>query len=289
MKYNCLHTHTNFCDGKGDVESFCRKAWEKGFHSLGFSSHAPIEKKTGFPETGWTMKEERLEAYIETVNTAKRRWEGRLNVFLGLEIDFISGLISPSDSDYAKMGLDFVIGSAHYIIPSQGAPFTVDFPPNELEQVIKTSYGGDPLALTEAYWDALEGLIRSGGFDILGHPDLIKRNNTKLNLFSEDSGLYLERIAKAAALAGEYKITIEVNTGGLNRGYTNSVYPSHPFLKLFRENKVPAVINADAHYPEHLDGHYPQAREALLAANYRKTMLFEGKKDGRPLWREEEL
>ena len=288
MKYACLHTHTNFCDGKGDVESFCCSAYEKGFHSLGFSSHAPVEKKTGF-KTNWHMKEERLGEYLEAINAAKQRWEGRLAIYAGLEVDYISGLMGPADNDYRDMGLDYIIGSCHYVIPSRGAPFTVDDSLNVVEQGIKDSYGGDPLAFAEAYWDSQEGLISSGGFDILGHPDLVKKNNAQGRLFSEDAEPYRKRIARAAVLAGEQGVTIEVNTGGLIRGWTDSIYPSLPLLRLFRENKVPAIINADAHKPENLDGYYPEARECLLAAGYKSMVLFEGKKDGRPVWREEAL
>jgi histidinol-phosphatase (PHP family) len=235
------------------------------------------------------MKEELLDGYLETVNAAKSRWEGRLTIYLGLEVDYVNGLMGPADKDYLEMGLDYIIGSAHYVLPSRGAPFTVDAPLEELEQGIKESYGGDTLALVEAYWDSLEGLIRGKGFDILAHPDLIKRNNAGGRLFSEDTKSYRKRIEQAAALAGEFGVTIEVNTGGMNRKHADSPYPSPHFLKLFRENNVSAVINADAHNPEDLDGHYPEARQALLAAGYIKAMLFAGKRDGRALWQEEAL
>ena len=288
MRYACLHTHTNFCDGEGDVESFCRRAWEKGLYSLGFSSHAPIEKKTGF-QTCWNMKEGLLDKYIETVNAAKRRWKDRLTIFLGLEVDFINGLISPADKDYQELGLDYIIGSVHYVLPPHGAPFTVDDSLKEVEQGIKTGYSGDVLAMTEDYWDSVESLIMAGGFDILGHPDLLIKNNINNYLFSEDAEPYKKRIAGVAVLAGKSKTTIEVNTGGMNRRKTESPYPSLPLLKLFRENNVPAVINADAHDPDHLDGHYAEARKTLLEAGYRKTLLFEGKENNRPVWLEEEL
>ena len=289
MKYACLHTHTGFCDGKGNVETFCQAAFEKGLCSLGFSAHAPIERKTGFPKTGWTMPEELLEEYIDAVNAAKHRWQDKLSIYLGLEVDFIEGLIGPADKDYREMGLDYIIGSVHYVAPSRGAPFTVDAPPEEVDQGIYESYGGDALAWVEAYWDSLEALIRSGGFDFLGHPDLIKRNNSRNRLFSENSDPYRKRAVKAANLAGEYQVTIEVNTGGMNRGSTDSPYPSLPLLKLFRENNVPAIINADAHNPGDLDGHYSQARTLLLDAGYSKTVLFGGRKNGKPLWLEEDL
>ena len=289
LQYTCLHTHTIFCDGKADVETFCRQAFDKGLHSLGFSAHAPIEKKTGFPRTNWTMKEELMGEYIDTVNAAKSRWEGRLRVFLGLEVDYIPGLMGPADSEYRELGLDYIIGSVHYIIPSRGAPFTVDSNARELQQRIQESYNGDPSAVTEAYFNSLETMISTGGLDIIGHPDLIRKSNSKIHFFDEDSEFYRKRCASAAALAGKGGIITEVNTGGMNRGYIETPYPSRVLLELFCKNKVPAVINADAHRPEDLNGYYEEARQALLDAGYKKMVLLEGRKNNRPVWIEKEL
>jgi histidinol-phosphatase (PHP family) len=288
MTYSCIHTHTHFCDGTGDVESFCLAAMEKGFLSLGFSAHAPIFKKTGIP-SDWNVKEERLEEYLDAVRAAKRRWKGKLLVYLGLEVDFIPGLMGPADKDYPGMGLDYIIGSVHFIVPPRGAPFTVDGKPEELERGVKEAYGGDGQALVNAYWDSLEAMLRAGGLDVLGHADLIKKNNAKNRWFSEDDSFYRQRTAAAAALVAQTGVTAEINTGGMNRKRIPDPYPSLPFLKLFRENKVPMVINADAHRCEDLDGHYAEARAALLAAGYTETVLFEGRKNGRPRWRGERI
>jgi histidinol-phosphatase (PHP family) len=288
MTYSCIHTHTDFCDGKGDVESFCRKALEKGFGSLGFSAHAPIFKKTGMV-TDWHMKDERLEAYLDEVRAAQRRWEGRLSVYLGLEVDFIPGLMGPGDKDYQDMGLDYIIGSVHYVVPPKGAPFTVDGSPEELEQGVREGWGGDAWGMVNAYWDNLEVMLRAGGLDVLGHPDLIKKNNPRNRWFSEEDGFYRQRTLAAAALASQTGVTPEINTGGMNRKKLSVPYPSLPFLRLFREYGVPMVINADAHRAEDLDGHYREAREALLAAGYTETALFAGRKDGLARWRFEKL
>jgi histidinol-phosphatase (PHP family) len=288
VEYSCIHTHTSFCDGSGEVEDFCRAACEKGFTSLGFSAHAPVFRKTG-RKSDWNIPEERLPAYLDAVRKAKRRWEGRLAVYLGLEVDFVPGLMGPADADFRDMGLDYLIGSVHFVTPPRGEPFCVDGPPEDLEQGLREGYGGDAEALINAYWDNVEAMIRARGFDVLGHADLIKKNNRGNRFFSEDSELYRRRSAGAAVLAGQCGVTIEINTGGMNRKRTGDPYPSLPLLKLFRENGVPGVINADAHQPEDLDGHYPEAREAMLAAGYTQTVLFEGKKDGRPVWRRETL
>ena len=283
MPFACIHTHTIFCDGADDVETCCRKAHQKGLRSLGFSAHAPVTKKTGF-QSEWHLPDERLPEYIESVQAAKKRWEGKLPVYLGLEVDFISGLMGPADREYREMNLDFIIGSVHYLVPSRGEPFTVDGPVEEVDRGIKEGFGGDSRAMVEAYFDAEEAMIRAGAFDLLGHPDVAKKNNTGNRLFSEEAGFYQKRTAAIAALMAGTGLPSEVNTGGMCRGKINDCYPSLGFLKLFRKHGVPMVINADAHRAEDLDGHYDEARSTLLAAGYTETVLFEGRKNGRAIW-----
>ena len=112
MNLACIHTHTNFCDGEDDVETFCRMAQKKKLSSLGFSAHAPVTIKTGFI-TDWHLKDARLNEYLDCIREAKKRWEGKLTIYLGFEVDFIEGIIGPSDSDYREMGLDYIIASVH--------------------------------------------------------------------------------------------------------------------------------------------------------------------------------
>jgi len=293
MRFSCIHTHTVFCDGADDVETCCRSAYEKGLVSIGFSAHAPINKKTGLC-SAWHLSEERLGEYLESVRAAKKRWEGKLPVYLGLEADFIPGLTGPADRDYREMDLDYIIGAVHYVIPPKGKPFTVDDPPDDLDRNIEHSFGGDIRGLLEAYWDNMEAMIRAGGFDMLAHPDLVKKNNLgpdgrENRLFSEKESSYRERTAVIAGLMAQSGIPAEISTGGMNRGKTKDCYPSLDFLKLFREQGVPMMINADAHRAEHLDGYYETARQALLDAGYTGAVIFNGRENGQALWKNEEL
>ncbi|MDR1148402.1 MAG: PHP domain-containing protein, partial [Spirochaetaceae bacterium] len=88
MEYSCLHTHTSFCDGSGSVEDFCAAAYEKKFVSIGFSAHAPVGKKTGL-KTDWHLSDERFDEYRQAVREAGAAWRGKLDVYLGLEVDYI--------------------------------------------------------------------------------------------------------------------------------------------------------------------------------------------------------
>jgi len=284
MSLACIHTHTVFCDGKDDIETFCRAAHEKGLVSLGFSAHAPISAKTGF-RTDWHLADERLGEYMDSVRSAKKRWKGKLPVYLGLEVDFIPGITGPADKNYREMGLDYIIASVHYVLPPKGEPFTVDGPLAEVEHGIKEGFGGDPMGMVESYLDSEEAMIRAGGFDVLGHPDLVKLHNKDNKFFNPKSDFYLKRTAALATLLAEAGVPSELNTGGINRDKISECYPSLDFLRHFRKQNVPIVINADAHRATDLDGHYDEARKTMIEAGYTETVLFEGRVDGKAAWK----
>ena len=288
MSLACIHTHTNFCDGSDDIETLCRAAKEKGLSALGFSTHAPIAKKTGF-RTSWHITDEKLAEYLEAARAAKKRWEGELSIYVGLEVDFIPGLMGPADKDYREMDLDFIIGAIHYVIPPKGKPFDVDAPAEVVARNIQECFGGDADGMVEAFLDCTADMIRAGGFDVMAHPDVIKKNNLSAALFSEEADYYQKKTAALAELLAATGIPAEVNTGGMNRGKTKDCYPSLAFLKHFRKHGVPMVINADAHKAKDLDGHYKEARQAMLDAGYTETALFAGRRNGRAVWDAEKL
>jgi histidinol-phosphatase (PHP family) len=282
--FTSLHTHTIFCDGKDDVETMCRVAHNKGLAAIGFSAHAPITKQTGIA-SDFNLSDDKVDEYVAEVLAAKRRWQGKLNVYLGYEVDYIKGLRSALDRDIKELALDFTIGSVHYIVHPNGAkPFTVDGLPEEFNGGLSEAFGGDARALMHYYYDAVAEMIAIGGFDILGHADLIKKNCQNKNYWpQEDEFQRQKEIAAAVSSAG---LTVEVNTGGINRKKTSDVYPSLPFLRLLRQRNVPVMITADAHTANDLDGNYPTACQTLLDAGYTSHVVFEGRTGGKPLWRE---
>jgi len=299
MKLSCLHTHTIFCDGKADMETMCQAAFSKGFESLGFSSHAPLAKKTGLT-TAWHMPDEKLPEYIDAALAARKRWEGKLKVYLGLEVDYIEGACGPADPDIQELPLDYIIGAVHYVAPPKnGELFTVDGPPEEFDPGLEL-FDNDGLALCRAYYDAYNAMVSAGGCDILAHLDLVKKNNDRVHFFSQKDPAY-EKLAVTTAdviasarssgkpAAGGRSSIVEVNTGGIIRGGMAEPYPSTAILRLLRERNIPLVINADAHAPDHLGGGYETAREAMLQAGYGAVLFFEGRNNEQAVWREETL
>jgi histidinol-phosphatase (PHP family) len=134
-------------------------------------------------------------------------------------------------------------------------------------------------------------MIAAGGFDILAHLELIKKNNARFSFFSPGDGWYKQLLKKTAShIAGAKKnLVVEVNTGSIIRGYSLDPYPSLDMLKLLKERNIPLTQNADAHAPDHLGGGYETAQQSMQQAGYTTMALFQGREDGKAVWREESL
>lgn len=281
MKRACYHTHTMFCDGADTVDTMCAEAVARGFSALGFSAHAPVPL-----ESTWHLRRSRLEEYRSAVRAAAAAYRGKLEVYLGLEIDYIEGIVGPADQVWGE--LDYSIGSVHYLAPPNGAGlFTVDGSREEWTQGVAEGYGGDAEAAAEAYWSALGAMVRAGGFDFVGHLDLIKKNNRGPGepcSFDPEGQRYRKAALEAVEEIASRDLLVEINTGALNRGTLKECYPSPWLLGELRRRGVRIVLNADAHRGAHLDGHYGDALAALAGAGYDRSWLLLG---GR--WIEEAL
>lgn len=262
------HTHCEFCDGRATAADMAAAAAAAGYDVLGFSSHCPLP----FESEG-NMELSRLGDYSAEVRRLGREWSGRgLEILLGLEIDWIPGFCSPRDDVFARAGLDFSIGSVHYVdLPGSGR-FAVDYGPAEVEARLAAFAGEDPgRAFYEEYYRMLSGLIEDGGFDILGHFDLVKKNNGADGggrLFDESSRGYRDAALGAARLLRGRDLVVEINVGGMSRGKVKEPYPSLPILRELRAERVRITFSADAHAPEHLGAHLDAARELARAAGY---------------------
>ncbi len=247
----------------------CAEAARRELYAIGFSAHAPLPPLFPAGPTSWHLKSERLEEYARTVREARERWRGRLEVFLGLEIDWIRECCGPADGRFDPIGLDYSIGSVHYLFPGMGRPgFTVDGPQEEWEQGVTEGYEGDPEAAAGAYWKAITEMVEAGGFDIVGHLDLVKKNNRGERRFDETGRAYRDAAMEAVEAIARKGVIVEVNTGGLNRGSTAEAYPAKWILDELHSRSVRIIIAADAHAPSHLGGYYEEARRTLRAAGY---------------------
>lgn len=243
-----FHTHTTWCDGKDEPEAVVRTAIDKGFEAIGFSSHV------SFPEvTPWVLGPDRAPEYVREIRALAAKYADRIKVFLGAEADYIPGVTTPEKARYAHLGLDYLMGSIHYVVAEDGGRVPVDHEPQLLADGIRDHFGGDVRKYICAYFRQQRDMVTKFDFDIAGHLDLVRKFNLKHPYFDENADWYRAELEKTAdAVAASGKLT-EVNTGAISRGWQTEAYPSPFFRELLRARGVRFILSADAHAADTID------------------------------------
>lgn len=241
-----LHTHTLYCDGKNSTEEMIQAAIERGFDSIGISTHGPVPFASD-----WNIQKENTEAYIEEVNSLKEKYKNEIKVYLGMEMDYIPGTGFDEEVKALINRLDYYIGSVHYLGRlNDGTMWTIDYNMEELSRGINESYNGNIRYAVEAYYNLVAEMAINYEPPIIGHIDLIKKLNRNNILFDENEVWYRQCIERCLNIIRYTSSAIEINTGGMARGYTEEQYPSTFILKFIEEKNIPVIINSDAHTPD---------------------------------------
>jgi histidinol-phosphatase (PHP family) len=152
----------------------------------------------------------------------------------------------------------------------------LDYTPEIYRAILDEDFGGDVRLFVETFYKYVEELLGFLRPTVLGHLDLIKKNNPGGLYFKESAPWYrgaIERLIPAIKASGAI---VEVNTGGLARKKTAEVYPSPWIVRLLQEAQVPIMLNSDAHSPENLDAYYDVGIRVILEAGYDEIMNLHG-------------
>lgn len=263
MKSN-YHTHSYYCDGAGSPREYVEEAISRNFTALGFSGHTPLPFANE-----WTMSDRDFPRYIEEIGQLKSEYADTLDIFLGLETDYLDEKRNPAEAKYTRLSLDYQIGSVHHLYSPQERRFIpVDASPEEIDRLLEKTYNGDINALVRDYYSMIREMIKIGGFDILGHLDLIKKHNGDNRYFDEGERWYIEAVEETLETVAESGVIMEVNTGAMARGYTDEPYPSPWILSRTQKLGIPVMLNADAHKPEWIDYAFPEVDRMIRDAGY---------------------
>ncbi len=249
--------HEEIAHHAATVDLFVDAARAAGVDEIGFAEHVYYFRETR-PLWHVPYHTDRclydIEPYVEAVLDAKRRG---LPVKLGLEVDYEPEREQEMRELLAPYPWDYLLGSVHFIdgLGVDGEPRLAD-----------------AVGVEEAwrrYFDALAAAARSGLFDSLSHPDLVKVFGQRPHR-SVVEELHRE-VVPAIAAAG---VAVEVSTGGLRKP-VGELYPDPHLLALCREHGVPVTIASDAHEPRLVGADFDRARELLRGAGYETITLFE--------------
>ena len=259
------HTHTIYCDGNNTPEEMVKEAIEKGFDVLGFSSHSM------YPFAGsWHIPAKQFDDYINDVRKCAEKYKNKIAVLCGFEADYVPPITKPDYSAYKKLSPDFLIGSVHYLFTPTGR-LAVDYAAERLKAKITELYDDNPQKMVEDYFALEREMLKKSRFTIIGHADLVRKNNAKLNMFNESDLWYKNEIRRTADSIQKAGVIAEINTGAIARGTMDDVYPSEEFLRLLYERDVPVTISSDCHNKEMLDCAFDRAVQAAKNAGYKKT------------------
>lgn len=281
MQLSNYHSHCTFCDGRDIPEAFVRFAIARGFRAYGFSSHSPLPF-----ETFWNMSKGDMPEYLQEIERLKRKYADQLEIYVGLEIDYLDDTYNASIPYFRELPLDYRIGSIHFLPTStelkEENMVCIDGSFRDYAHSVERHFGGDVRRLVRRYFDATLRMVEAGGIDIVGHMDKIYMNGKKYELFDIEQPWYRQPFEECLDLVREKGLMVEINTKNLvKKGET---YPHKRYLSLLRERNIPVLVNSDSHYPDLVNDGRQEAFELLRAAGFRTTReLMNGKWHDMPL------
>ena len=159
------------------------------------------------------------------------------------KVDILCGIEWDILSEDKRTGYDYWIGSAHHLYgKNTGKYYEIDFRPQDLWDCINDDFDADPLAAVEAY-------------------------------FAE-----VEKVAalKALQAAKANDCLLEVNTGGVYRGYRKDFYPGPWLLGEWQKMGGKVIITSDSHDINSLTFGFDEAAAAIKAAGFTSVQVLTG-------------
>ena len=272
LKQN-LHTHTHYCDGSSAPEEYVKAAIRKGFRSLGFSGHAPVPFDNNFA----IRDIHSLKDYVREIRELSEKYKKVIKIFLALEADYIPGITLNFQRFVDDFGLDYIIGSVHLVSHDRRDLWFIDGPDRSVwEHGLATYFDGDIKKAVSRYYHQINDMIETQKPDVIGHLDKIKMHNRGVH-FSEEEPWYRNLVMETLSVAKQNDSIVEVNTRGIYKKRSDSLFPGEEILKVMKKMNIPVCINADAHRPEEVHAGLDKAAKALIKIGYRDVCVFTDK------------
>jgi histidinol-phosphatase (PHP family) len=232
---------------------YIEKAIKSGTEYFGFSDHAPMDFD---PE--YRMSFEQMQKYESAVLKLKEKYEDKIKILLGYEVDYLAGHM---DKRIFDANVDYLIGSVHFL---DGWGF--DNP-----EFIGRYESEDIDEIWQQYFDAIEEMAKSGLFDIVGHFDLIK-------VFKFLPNKNILNIAKNALVAiKKADMVIEINMAGYRKPIAEA-YPSYGLLQEAYKLDIPITFGSDAHKPQQVSLYEKEVVELAKSVGYKQCAIFKNRK-----------
>jgi histidinol-phosphatase (PHP family) len=242
---------------QANVERYRTVARERGIAELGVSEHVyRFEQALEVWRHPYWLANARddLDAYCGFVRE-------HTDLRLGVEADFVVGGEDRMDNLLQARDFDYVIGSVHFLRDE-----AID-----MDDYSVWDRGHSAEDVWRRYFQTLGEAARSGLFDILAHPDLVKVWGRERPLPEGDLRRYYELAIDGIA---EGRVAVEVSTAGL-RKRAEELYPAPAFLEMCLEAGAPVALSSDAHRPQDVGADYERALELLSDLGVQELCVFD--------------
>jgi len=242
------HTHTWRCNhAMGREEDYVKAALDRGLQILGFADHTPYF----FPGdyySGFRMRPEELKGYCNTVRLLGKKYDGQIQIPLGLELEYYPAYLPKLLPFLRDNGIEYLLLGQHFV-------------GNEIGEHYSGRETGD-VKILEKYCDQTIDAMQTGLFTYFAHPDLIR--------YVGDDGAYRRNMRRICREAKSCGMPLEINMLGLWSGRN---YPDRRFWELAAEEGCRVVIGCDAHAPEHLRKADTEEKAAMMVRYYGLELL----------------
>ncbi len=229
------HSHSFRCGHAiGSDEEYALAAMKAGFKVLGFSDHVMLPKAN---QPGMRGDISLLSDYVNSVNSLKRKYAGKMEIYLGFECEWY---YEEFESYYrellTKYGFDYLIMGQHC--------FRMN------DRFFYYSSVKDERQGVELYVKDLIAGINSGLFAYVAHPDHFLMWYGKWDETAEKASWAICKAAK------EKNVPLEINMGPSRWKIKTSLddlslvcYPYRKFFEIAKQIGNDVVIGVDAHAP----------------------------------------
>lgn len=244
------HVHTPYCPhGASDtLEAYVKRALQLGLEGITFTEHAPLPP--GFsdpvPEKDSAMRWEDVEQYVEDIQALKAKYRGKINIFLGLEVDYIDGFENETKTLLNEIGplLDDAILSVHFL-EKDGKYYCIDYSDDYFAGMIPVFGSVD--AIYEAYFQTVKKSILAdlGQYKPkrIGHITLAHKFQKRFL----PSRSFAKEIEEIIELISHYQYEIDYNSAGIVKPLCAETYPPEKYILKAQSLNVPIVYGSDAH------------------------------------------
>jgi histidinol-phosphatase (PHP family) len=246
-----------------NAERYRETATERGIDELGVSEHVhrfvqALDVWSHPWYRHWASDD--LDAYCDFVR-------GETDLRLGIELDFLPGREDRIANLLDGRDWDYTIGSVHFL-----GDDAVDMCGDPRWAAIDVWRSRpDPERVWRRYFETLGEAARSGLFDLLAHPDLVKVCGPGAPSPDGDLRRFYDLAMEGIA---ESDVAIEVSTSGLHKP-VEELYPAPAFLEMCLDAGRPVALSSDAHVPDGLGSDYERALECLDGLGVSELAVFD--------------